>query len=75
MGLLGLLTEDPSLYRPDSFDCTPILPVASEARRLRRVLLEEHGCDTVIPLTHQVCGKPCRDGSEGRWLTRLCDLL
>jgi hypothetical protein len=42
VALLGLLTEDPSLYRPDAFHEATILPLAPEARRLRIDMLETH---------------------------------
>lgn len=50
----GLLTEDPSLYRPDAFMQTPILPVRETAARLQRVLMARGDLDCVVALTHQV---------------------
>ena len=57
----GLLTEDRSLYRPDSFMQTPILPVRDTALRLQEALMAKDGddkLDCVLAMTHQVrvCG-------------------
>lgn len=50
VAFLGLLTDDPSLYRPGAFGGATILPVMETARdcvqRLRDV-------DLILPLTHQ----------------------
>lgn len=34
--------------------------------RYRKMLMEEHGCDVVIPLTHQVTAQPAVDGLGGQ---------
>jgi 5'-nucleotidase len=52
IGLLGLLTEDPSVYRPGSFAGAKIEPVLATAEAYMKVL-EPLGLDLVIPLTHQ----------------------
>jgi 5'-nucleotidase len=52
VGLLGLLTEDPSLYRPGSFAGATIDPVLE----CTEVYLKDQmpkDCDLIIPLTHQ----------------------
>eukprot|EP00961_Rhodomonas_salina_P136583 1837559-Rhodomonas_salina.1 len=54
VGLIGLLTEDPALYRMDSFGGCKILPVKDEAERLQKKLCGEMGMDLVLPMTHQV---------------------
>jgi len=56
VGLLGLLTVDKNLYQAGAFGgaMESALPVNETAKELRRKLLEEEGCDLVIPMTHQV---------------------
>ena len=56
VGLLGLNTTDKNLYRPGAFGgaMDTAEPIMDAAVRLRKKLLEECGCDLVIPMTHQV---------------------
>lgn len=65
VALLGLLTEDPSLYRPDAFHEATILPLAPEARRLRIEMLETQKADLVLPLTHQSVARDRELAAEG----------
>ena len=60
VALLGLLTDDPSLYRPDAFGGATIEPVAQATedccRRHHLHLLDDNHnavVDLVVPLTHQ----------------------
>ena len=50
--LLGLLTEDPSLYRPDSFAGATIEPVIQCTEKYLNDKIPKK-CDLIIPLTHQ----------------------
>jgi 2',3'-cyclic-nucleotide 2'-phosphodiesterase (5'-nucleotidase family) len=52
IGLMGLLTEDPSVYRPGVFGGANIEPVLETAEQYLKVF-EPMGLDMVIPLTHQ----------------------
>jgi len=52
VGLLGLLTEDPSLYRPGSFAGAAIEPVLVCTENYLRDKMPKD-CDLMIPLTHQ----------------------
>jgi len=52
VALLGLLTDDPSLYRPGAFDDAKIDPVAPCATALVEKL-SSLGADLIIPMTHQ----------------------
>jgi 2',3'-cyclic-nucleotide 2'-phosphodiesterase (5'-nucleotidase family) len=52
IGLMGLLTEDPSVYRPGVFGGANIEPVLETAEQYLKVF-EPMGLDLVIPLTHQ----------------------
>ena len=56
VGLLGLLTVDKNLFRPGAFGgaLDTAQSVVGAATQYRRLLLDEEGCDLVIPLTHQV---------------------
>uniref|UniRef100_A0A7S0W998 EF-hand domain-containing protein n=1 Tax=Hemiselmis tepida TaxID=464990 RepID=A0A7S0W998_9CRYP len=56
IGIIGLLTIDSNLYRVGAFGgaMETATPVYETAERLKKVLMEEHGCDVVIPMTHQV---------------------
>jgi hypothetical protein len=56
VGLLGLCTVDKNLYQAGAFGgaMATALPVYETAAELRKKLLEEEGCDLVIPMTHQV---------------------
>ena len=53
VGLIGLLTEDKALYRPGAFGDATIEPVVDSAIKWKKILEEEHGCDLVVPMTHQ----------------------
>lgn len=53
VGLIGLLTEDKTLYQQGAFGGATIEPVVEAAIRYKKLLEEEHGCDLVVPLTHQ----------------------
>jgi 2',3'-cyclic-nucleotide 2'-phosphodiesterase (5'-nucleotidase family) len=57
IGLLGLNTNDPGLYLPRSWGGQGpgvIDPIIDKAVEFRKKLLEEEGCDVVVPMTHQV---------------------
>jgi 2',3'-cyclic-nucleotide 2'-phosphodiesterase (5'-nucleotidase family) len=56
VGLIGLLTEDPGLYRPGVFGGATITPVKTEAEKMQQKLVVEGGMDLVLPMTHQVIG-------------------
>jgi 2',3'-cyclic-nucleotide 2'-phosphodiesterase (5'-nucleotidase family) len=53
VGLIGLLTEDPSLYRPDSFKGAKIEPVLTCTEAYLKNVLEPIGLDLIVPITHQ----------------------
>ena len=53
VGLIGLLTEDKALYRQGAFGNATIEPVIDAAIKWKKILEEEHGCDLVVPMTHQ----------------------
>lgn len=53
IGILGLLTADPSLYRTDSFGGAKIEPIPEAAERLVAQMVEKDGVDLILPLTHQ----------------------
>ena len=53
VGLLGLLADQPGLYRPGAFGGHPIEPANETALRFTRRLVEDDGCACVIPITHQ----------------------
>ncbi len=53
VGLVGVVTEDPTLYRPGVFGGLPILPANDAALGAARALVEASGCACVIALTHQ----------------------
>ena len=54
VALLGLLTEDPALYRPGSFNGAKIEPIISATERLLPIL--QPLSDLIIPVTHQSMG-------------------
>ena len=54
IGLIGLLTEDKGLYHEGAFGGATIEPVVDTAIKFKTMLEKEHGCDLVVPLTHQV---------------------
>jgi len=51
VALMGLLTEDPSLYRPGAFGGATIEPLLKTAKQLHAKLKRTH--DTVLAMTHQ----------------------
>lgn len=53
IGLLGGVTEDPSLYRPRPFGGHEILPLNETLLEAARALAAAEGCSAVIALTHQ----------------------
>ncbi|KNC83512.1 hypothetical protein SARC_04243 [Sphaeroforma arctica JP610] len=53
VGLLGLLSNDPHLYRPGSFGGAIIEPVISTYEKLSKQLLDEEHVDLIVPITHQ----------------------
>ncbi|KAL3934652.1 MAG: hypothetical protein SGBAC_009679 [Bacillariaceae sp.] len=53
VGLLGLLTEDPSVYRPGAFGGATIDPVISCTRKYLKDVMDPLNVDLVVPLTHQ----------------------
>lgn len=54
VALLGLMTEDPSLYRPGAFGGASIQPILESAKELVNEL--EDKVDLVLPMTHQGIG-------------------
>jgi 2',3'-cyclic-nucleotide 2'-phosphodiesterase (5'-nucleotidase family) len=53
IGLLGLLTEDPSVYRPGVFAGSTIQPIIETTETYMRQVIDPLRLDMVIPLTHQ----------------------
>ncbi len=53
VGLVGVVTEDPSLYPARAFAGNTLLPAHSAVLDAARQLVEVEGCACVIPLTHQ----------------------
>lgn len=53
VGLLGLLTEDPSVYRPGVFAGATIEPIVPTTERYMKEVMDPLDLDLVIPLTHQ----------------------
>lgn len=53
VGLLGLLTDDPSVYRPGVFAGAKIEPVISTTEEYMKEVLEPLKLDLVVPMTHQ----------------------
>eukprot|EP00961_Rhodomonas_salina_P035719 480284-Rhodomonas_salina.1 len=53
VGLLGLVTEDSTLYQPGAFNGATISPLDDTAERLRHRLVEHENLDLIIPITHQ----------------------
>jgi 2',3'-cyclic-nucleotide 2'-phosphodiesterase (5'-nucleotidase family) len=53
VGLVGVVTEDPSLYRPGAFGGLPMLPANATALDAGRRLVDDQGCACVLALTHQ----------------------
>jgi 2',3'-cyclic-nucleotide 2'-phosphodiesterase (5'-nucleotidase family) len=53
IGLLGLLTEDPSIYRPGAFGGATIEPVLKCTQKYMKEVMDPLKLDLVVPLTHQ----------------------
>eukprot|EP00980_Cylindrotheca_fusiformis_P008587 scaffold1823_cov108-Cylindrotheca_fusiformis.AAC.8 len=53
IGLLGLLTEDPSVYRPGAFGGATIEPVLECTQKYMNEIMDPLKLDLVVPLTHQ----------------------
>jgi 2',3'-cyclic-nucleotide 2'-phosphodiesterase (5'-nucleotidase family) len=53
VGLVGVVTEDPTLYRPGAFGGLPMLPANATALAVARGLVDSAGCACVLALTHQ----------------------
>ncbi len=53
VGLVGVVTEDATLYRPGPFGGSAILPANAAALDAGRGLVRDHGCACVVALTHQ----------------------
>ncbi len=53
LGLVGVVTEDPSLYRPGPFGGLPMLPANAAVLATARTLTASEGCACVVALTHQ----------------------
>eukprot|EP01134_Creolimax_fragrantissima_P000832 CFRG0832T1 len=52
IGFLGLLSNDPHLYRPGSYGGATIEPIISTYERLAKQL-DDEGVDLIVPITHQ----------------------
>lgn len=53
VGLLGVVMDDPAIYRRAPFGGVEITPPNACARAEARRLMREEGCAVVVPLTHQ----------------------
>jgi 2',3'-cyclic-nucleotide 2'-phosphodiesterase (5'-nucleotidase family) len=53
VGLLGVVMNDPTIYRNQPFGGFPLLPANETALRTAACLVEREGCACVIPFTHQ----------------------
>ena len=53
VGVLGLLTSEPGIFRKDTFRGLPIDDVVASAEACSALLRERHGVAAVIALTHQ----------------------
>lgn len=53
LGLVGVLTEDPALYRPGAFNNLKILPANSTAIATAQTLQRDKHCTAFIAMTHQ----------------------
>ncbi|KAG7341889.1 EF hand domain containing protein [Nitzschia inconspicua] len=53
VGLLGLLTEDPSVYRPGVFGGATIEPIIPVTQQYLTEVMDPLDLDLIIPLTHQ----------------------
>lgn len=56
VALLGLNTEDPSLYCKGSFGGCTIEPLNKKAASMYSRVMETEKVDTVVPMTHQSVG-------------------
>ncbi|MEZ4405405.1 MAG: 5'-nucleotidase C-terminal domain-containing protein [Polyangiales bacterium] len=56
VGLVGVLTEDPALYRPGAFNGLQILP-ANESAVAEGTALRAQGCGALIAMTHQAIAR------------------
>jgi 2',3'-cyclic-nucleotide 2'-phosphodiesterase (5'-nucleotidase family) len=53
VGLVGVVMDDPSVYRAAPFGGATLLPANETARRAAAHLIAEEGCTSVIAITHQ----------------------
>mmetsp|Transcript_59864 Transcript_59864/g.147074 ORF Transcript_59864/g.147074 Transcript_59864/m.147074 type:complete len:690 (-) Transcript_59864:5246-7315(-) len=53
VGLLGLLTDDPSVYRPGVFAGAKIEPVIETTQKYMKDVIDPMNLDLIVPLTHQ----------------------
>lgn len=53
VGLLGVVMEEPTVYRRKPFGGAPLAPANATALAVTARLLRDEKCDCVIPLTHQ----------------------
>lgn len=53
VGLVGVVLNDPTIYRRPPFDGRAIVPANVAALEETQRLLRDEGCTSVIPLTHQ----------------------
>lgn len=53
VGLVGVVTEEPTLYRPGAFGGLPMLPANATVLAAARDLVGTSGCACVVALTHQ----------------------
>eukprot|EP00961_Rhodomonas_salina_P040814 548433-Rhodomonas_salina.1 len=53
VAVLGLLSDDPGLYRPNAFNGATISPVLHATEKLREQLSARSDVDLVLPMTHQ----------------------
>jgi 2',3'-cyclic-nucleotide 2'-phosphodiesterase (5'-nucleotidase family) len=54
VAIIGLLTDDKTLYRPGAFNNASIDNVLECAEKMQDMLYKQHGVDLVLPMTHQV---------------------
>ena len=57
VGLVGVVTEDPSLYRPGAFGGLPMLPANATVLAVGGALVAGSGCACVLALTHQALAR------------------
>lgn len=53
VGLLGLLMDDPGVYKDGAFGGAKITPIPQAAKEWVAKMRNELKCDVVVPLTHQ----------------------